>query len=66
VWARTAEGKAIPLDPRPPIYEVVRGEARLTREKYPDAQFCVSHFATCPKASEFSGSKRRPAEEQPR
>lgn len=58
VWATTPDGKQIPLDPRPPCYEVVQdidtGEATCTRKK--DAM--VTHFATCPKADQFSSGRR--------
>lgn len=52
VWGLTEDGKRIPLDPSAPVYvrdgEVVRRE-RLAM---------VSHFATCPKANDFSASKK--------
>ena len=57
VWAVDGEGKRIPLDPRPPVYRVghVSDAVICGRER----DFMVSHFATCPKASEFSRSKPR-------
>ena len=59
VWAKDPTGKAIPLDPRPPVYLVTSedDEARCVRQ--PNSM--VSHFATCPAANQFSGSSRRPA-----
>ena len=64
LWARLIPdgSKMIPLDTRPAIYELtsaITGEVTCARA---DARFAVSHFATCPKANEFSGtSKREPA-----
>lgn len=51
VWGRDEKGSLIPLDPRPPTYALVihDNEVRLTRSRA-----YVSHFATCPNASEFS------------
>ena len=59
IWGETEDGKKIPLDPRPPVYEVLR---TASGEKTPiirRTDCYVSHFATCPKASEFSGSKKK-------
>lgn len=64
VWAVTADGKRIPLDPKPAIYMVVAepggGDHVCQRAKVPaevtdgkEALFMVTHFATCPKASQF-------------
>ena len=55
VWidTRSADGSRIvqmPLDPRAPVYVVRKvGEGDRAAENY-----MVSHFATCPKASEMS------------
>jgi hypothetical protein len=55
-----ADGKPghVPLDPRAPVYAITVSDQDGTptdavrlRAAY------VSHFATCPKASEFSGGK---------
>ncbi len=56
VWGVTEEGKRIPLDPKPAVYDVeeVEGEVQATR----DRTAMVTHFATCPKANDFSGGKR--------
>jgi hypothetical protein len=47
----------VPLDPRAPCYEIIErkpdGEIVIVR-----AKAMVSHFATCPKAAEFSGGKK--------
>lgn len=60
VWGQDAEGKRIPLDPRPPVYRVFdppnAGEPHLVA-RMPNAM--VSHFITCPKAAEFSRGRRR-------
>jgi len=68
VWGRTVEGKPIPLDPRPPIYLVTRQDGKMAlcaqvREGKRDGVLSghmVSHFATCPKAADFSGSRKEP------
>lgn len=57
VWGETADGKKIPLDPSAPVYEI--DPVHPTKcERTKTAM--VSHFKTCPKADQFSGS-RRPA-----
>lgn len=62
IWGTTMEGKKIPLDPTPPTYAAAEGE-----EIHSDGQFIgrskamVSHFATCPNANDFSGSKKETA-----
>jgi hypothetical protein len=49
----------VPLDPAPPIYHIAFNEdgtaeaVRGTRNR-----LMVSHFNTCPKANEFSGSRK--------
>lgn len=54
VWGRTSLGHAVPLDPKPPVYQLTESGAlvRMTNAM-------VSHFATCPKANDFSGSRRK-------
>lgn len=67
LWAVEAgTGKKIPLDTRPPVYEVTgtagpHGPPIV--ERRPHA--FVSHFATCPDARTFSGTarKREPSRE---
>lgn len=63
VWALGEKGNAIPLDPKPPVYEVTpigdSDELMATRLPQKDvgkrgSVYLVSHFATCPKASRFS------------
>jgi hypothetical protein len=68
VWATSPDGKAIPLDPRPAIYTVYQDTEALYclrqvmiergRESLP-GYLMVTHFATCPKASEFSGRNKK-------
>jgi len=66
MFARTSDGKTIPLDPRPPVYLVTENADGATCDRIGPGQSLfghpmatmVSHFATCPKASQFSGSKR--------
>lgn len=67
VWAKDAAGHSIPLDPRPPVYRVTDqlpapAAERLTEQHLngPLVAAMVSHFATCPKAAQFSGSKPKP------
>ena len=66
VWATSSTGKSIPLDPRAKVYSVVPERGRLIAVEPLSAvigeRFMVSHFTTCPKANQFSGSKKQ---EQP-
>lgn len=59
VWGVTSDGKRIPLDPRPPVYRtgtlLPEGGVRCER----DREALCSHFATCPNADQFSGSRRK-------
>jgi hypothetical protein len=58
IWAKTAEGKTIPLDSRAPVYEVTKdltGEAIARRAE----GVYVSHFSTCPEANQFSASGKK-------
>ena len=58
VWAKTPEGKVVPLDPVAPTYDVrlnLMGDQTAER-----SSAYVSHFATCPNANDFSGKGRRP------
>lgn len=59
VWGVTPNGKRIPLDPRPPVYYTgtLRGDGGVNCER--DREAMVSHFATCPQANRFSGSRRK-------
>lgn len=53
-FVKTNEGKTIPIDPSPPIY-CITGSGTAVRES---GSF-VTHFATCSKANEFSGGRRK-------
>lgn len=52
VWGTTEDGKTIPLDPKPPVYRF----NQYGRIEKVDAS--VTHFATCPKANDFSASQK--------
>ncbi len=69
VWARNEEGAWIPLDPKPAIYRLmaktdlfggheVLAERQLSAKGHTVGGFAVTHFATCPKASDFSRGNR--------
>lgn len=59
IWGRTPEGKSIPLDTIAPVYVThPQGGSSIVRH----STAWVSHFATCPKASEFSGSRKKKEE----
>lgn len=63
VWGETEEkegggAKAIPLDPRAPVYRILRHDLNGTPVIVRDKGAMVSHFATCPKASQFSASAK--------
>lgn len=55
IWAISPTGARIPLDARAPVYMVQtdQGSTRAVRSTH-----YVSHFCTCPNASEFSGRSR--------
>lgn len=59
VWAEDKNGKKIPLDPAPPVYEFTHDQMinKTVCNKLDRA--AVSHFATCPNANDFSGSKKQ-------
>ena len=55
------EMKRLPLDPKPPIYRVIGTESTSAGESVKVQRMdnaLVSHFATCPNANDFSGSKK--------
>lgn len=62
LWGRSDEGKVIPLDPTPPVYEIDsierHGKAEIVVVRTRTA--FVSHFATCSAASAFSSSRPGP------
>lgn len=60
-WGQDEAGKKVPLDPSAPVYRLIRYDpvARLWAiERVPEG-VKVSHFATCPQADQFTGSKKR-------
>jgi hypothetical protein len=61
------DGKIIPLDPRPPVYEVTEDDGTNPPTVRRASMCHVSHFATCPKAGDFSASKKNasPQRERP-
>lgn len=66
VWVETPGRVRVPIDPRPPIYRynLDTGQGQKIERGLTDA-YGVSHFATCPKANEFSKSKKKKAEREP-
>lgn len=52
-------GKIVPLDLVAPVFEVTKDMAGHEVAKRTASNFYVSHFATCPKANEFNGGKKR-------
>ena len=64
-FAKTHEGKTIPLDLRPHIYCIVYDRtAPGTPSTVVRTDLCyVSHFFTCPFASDFSGKNREKPED---
>lgn len=65
IWCvEEVTGKKIPLDPKAPVYVVVKdtfGQAPVVRRAKDDQNnvtAMVSHFATCPSANQFSGSRK--------
>ena len=55
VWAKLEGGGAVPLDPRAPVYDVTEAGAHVYAARNRGAM--VSHFTTCPKASNFTRPK---------
>jgi hypothetical protein len=62
IFGHTQDGRAVPLDPKPPVYDTmtVEGKIRIRRNR----SAMVTHFATCPNASDFSRSKPQDREVQ--
>lgn len=58
IWAKTTDGKTVPLDPVPPTWELhshdEKGNAIWKR-----CSAMVSHFITCPDRDEFSVSRKQ-------
>ncbi len=56
VWATTAKGEKIPLDPRAPTY-VIEGDL-LGARRAVRVPSMVSHFSVCPKKELFAKANR--------
>lgn len=64
LWGITRQGKQIPLDPKPPVY-LVKGNPRDGHQPLEIERLrhvYVSHFATCPKANDFSNQSKKEAD----
>ena len=64
LWGVDEKGRRIPLDPHAPVYHVMSFNAATQTYAVERAGGerpinYVSHFATCPKANEFSSSKQK-------
>lgn len=60
IWAKNENDKLIPLDAKAPVYVLTirEGMGHETRcQRAEKGRAFVTHFATCPKANEFSGGK---------
>lgn len=58
VWATTPQGRRIPLDANTPTYTVTVFPENTPAIAERSAAM-VSHFVTCPKANDFSGSRKK-------
>lgn len=58
VWGLNEQGKPIPMDPVPACYMVTGTDAQGQRFISRQPNVMVTHFATCPFASDFSGRNR--------
>jgi len=70
LWGIDPNGTRIPLDPRAPVYHVISFDPIsnayvVERAGQNTPVYHVTHFATCPKANEFSRSSR-PKQPDPR
>jgi len=61
VWIETEEGTRIPLDPRAQVYVLYKKADDPRQLGKRTTQAMVTHFATCPKAGDFSGSNKTKA-----
>ena len=57
-FASTPEGKVIPLDMSAPVYELEYDPDAGKYLAVRTSSAHVTHFATCPKASQFSRGRR--------
>lgn len=56
VWVEV-NGKPVPLDTRPAVYQYYEHDGKLKGVRVPREQYAVSHFVTCPKADQFRRQK---------
>lgn len=62
VWGRTADGKNVPLDPKAPVYAIMKIHPGAPADICRTSLSMVSHFITCPNANDFSASRKKPEE----
>jgi len=61
VYKEDGSKVSVPLDPRAPVYTATGFDADNTpHTAVRDHGAFVTHFSTCPKASDFSSSKKKP------
>lgn len=70
VWGIDEKGTRVPLDPRPPVYELLKFDPvvqayAVERDGGERPRHYVSHFATCPDANKFSKAKKQERREPP-
>jgi hypothetical protein len=58
IWADTAGGKPIPLNKTRAHGYLLNEHPPGTKDAHDAGLFYVSHFLTCPQASQWSGGKR--------
>lgn len=58
-FVKGENGKIIPLDRVSPVFEVIKDLAGQEVAKRVGSTIMVTHFATCPAANDFSGSKKK-------
>jgi hypothetical protein len=60
LWAKLGSGGSVPLDPVPPVYRLTLDDNsnfvafRAEHDVNVGDAFFVSHFATCPRANDFT------------
>jgi len=56
MFGHAQDGRAIPLDPRAPVYDTmtIDGKIRVRRNR----QAMVTHFVTCPCADDFNKNNK--------
>ncbi len=61
VWGKLLSGKKVPLDPKPAVYFYSMIDEQAERAS---AGHYVTHFATCPKANDFSASNTKKPQQE--